>query len=100
MTIRGKLADRTLNFFPQEYGYVSLQGIYAIISPGLYPLAIEGELPNSNPFTFSEKLLIQDAKFPSDPTLEVNPLTVDPAVTIPEKQLWDSWGAPVAPEKM
>jgi murein DD-endopeptidase MepM/ murein hydrolase activator NlpD len=35
-----------------------------------------------------------------DPTLEVNPATVDPAVTGPESQMWESLGAPVTPVKM
>jgi murein DD-endopeptidase MepM/ murein hydrolase activator NlpD len=100
VTIRGSLADRKLNFFPQDYGYVALQGIYALTSPGLYPLTLEGELPGGESFAFSQSVLFQDAEFPSDPTLKVNPATVDPAVTEPEKQLWESLGTGVSPEKM
>ena len=100
ITMRGLLDDRTLNFFPQEYGYVALQGVHALISPGLYPLALEGELPNGEHFAFSQNVLVQDANFPSDPSLEVDPATVDPAVTKPESELWTSLGVPVTPEKM
>ena len=49
ITMRGLLDDRTLNFFPQEYGYVALQGVDALMSPGRYPLALEGELPTGEP---------------------------------------------------
>lgn len=100
VTLRGSLGDRTLNFFPQEYGYVALQGIHALMPPGLYALTLEGELPNGQSFTFSQNVLVQDANFPYDPSLEVDPVTVDPAFTEPEKKLWESLGAPVTPEKM
>jgi murein DD-endopeptidase MepM/ murein hydrolase activator NlpD len=100
ITMRGFLDRRTLNFFPQEYGYVALQGVHALNSPGLYPLALEGELPNGEHFAFSQNVLVQDASFPSDPSLEVDPATVEPAVTKPESELWTSLGVPVTPEKM
>ena len=100
ITMRGLLDDRTLNFFPQEYGYVALQGVHALLSPGRYPLALEGELPNGEHFAFSQNVLVQDADFPSDRSLEVDPATVDPTVTKPESELWTSLGVPVTPEKM
>jgi len=98
--ISGSLSDRTLNFFSQDYGYVALQGIHAMTPPGLYPLALEGELPNGERFAFSQDVLIQDANFTYDPSLQVDPVTVDPAVTEPEKELWESLGVPVTPKKM
>ncbi len=100
ITMRGLLGDRTLNFFPQDYGYVALQGIHAMTPPGLYPLKLEGELPTGEPFAFSQNVLVQDANFPYDPSLQVGPVTVDPAVTGPESELWASLGVPVTVEKM
>lgn len=100
ITLRGSLADRALNFFPLEDGYVSLQGIHAMLPSGLYPLELEGELPDGERFAFSQNVLIQDANFPYDPSLQVDPSTIDPAVTIPEQELWESLGKPVTPEKM
>jgi murein DD-endopeptidase MepM/ murein hydrolase activator NlpD len=100
ITVRGSLAERNLNFFSQEYGYVALQGIHALTSPGLYPLTLEGELPDGKRFAFSQNVLVQDANFPFDPTLEVDPATLDPAVTEPEGELWASLAVPVTPEKM
>ena len=100
ITMRGSLVERNLNFFPQDYGYVALQGIHALTSPGLYPLTLEGELPDGERFAFSQNVLIQDANFPFDPSLEVDPGTLDPAVTEPESELWASLGAPITPEKM
>jgi murein DD-endopeptidase MepM/ murein hydrolase activator NlpD len=100
IAMRGSLAEHNLNFFPQGYGYVALQGIHALTAPGLYPLALEGEFPDGKQFAFSQNVLIQDAEFPFDPTLEVNPATLDPAVTEPESELWASLAMPVTPEKM
>lgn len=98
--LRGSLVERNLNFFPQEYGFVALQGIHALTPAGLYPLVLEGELPSGERITFSQNVLVQDANFPSDPTLEVDPATVDPTVTEPEKKMWESLGTAVTPEKM
>ena len=100
ITMGGSLADRTLNFFPQEYSYVALQGIHAMTPPGLYPLTLASELPGGQRFAFSQDVLVQNANFPYDPSLEVDPVTVDPVVTEPEKELWESLGVPVTPEKM
>ena len=100
LVLRGSLADRNLSFFPQEYGYVALQGISALLPPGLYPLSIEGELLNGQSFSFSQSVVVQDADFSFDPSLEVDPTTVDPAVTKPEADLWTSLGVPVTPDKM
>lgn len=100
ITMSGSLADRTLNFFPQDYGYVALQGMHAMTPPGLYALMLEGKLPSGQHFAFSQDVLIQDANFPYDPSLQVDPVTVDPEVTGPESELWASLGVPVTPEKM
>ena len=100
IAMRGSLAERNLNFFPQDDGYVALQGIHALTSPGLYPLTLEGELSNGERFAFSQNILVQDANFPYDPSLEVDPATVDPAVTEPESELWESLAVPVTPQKM
>ena len=100
IAMSGALADRTLNFFSQDYGYVALQGIHALTTPGLYPLTLAGELPGGERFAFSQNILVRDANFPYDPSLQVDPVTVDPAVTGPESELWASLGVPVTPEKM
>ncbi len=100
ITLRGSLVERPLNFFPQEYGYVALQGIHALTQPGLYPLTLEGELSDGEYFAFSQNVLVQGANFPYDPSLDVDPATVDLAVTVPESELWASLGAPVTSEKM
>lgn len=98
--MNGSLAGYDLNFFPQDYGYVALQGIHAMTPPGLYPLTLGGELPKGARFTFSQNVLVRDADFPYDPSLTVDPATIDPVVTGPEQELWESLGVPVTSEKM
>jgi hypothetical protein len=71
ITMRGSLADRTLNFFAQDYGYVALQGIHAMTPPGLYPLTLEGKLPSGESFAFSQNVLVQDAHFPYAPACKL-----------------------------
>lgn len=100
ITLRGSLAERKLNFFAQDFGYVALQGIHAMTLPGLYPLSLEGKMPDGQEFIFSQNVLIQDANFPYDPSLEVDPITVDPLVAEPEKELWESLAVPVSPQKL
>jgi len=100
IALRGSLANYMLNFFPLENGYVALQGIHAMLPSGLYPLELEGILPDGERFAYSQNVLIQEANFPYDPSLQVDPVTIDPAVTVPEQELWESLGKPVTPEKM
>lgn len=100
LTIKGSLVGYDLHFFRYQDGYVALQGIPAMLAPGLYPLTLEGKLPNGEPFAFSQEILVRDAGYPFDPELSVDPETVDPAVTIPESELWAKLGVPATPEKM
>ncbi len=100
ISMTGSFDDRVLNFFPESDGYVALQGIHAMTPPGVYPLAVQGELSNGEHFAFAQNVVVQSADFAYDPSLTVDPVTVDPAVTGPENELWASLGATVSPEKM
>jgi murein DD-endopeptidase MepM/ murein hydrolase activator NlpD len=98
-SLRGSLAGWVLNFFPQEEGYVALQGIHTLTEPGLYPLTLEGEMGNGANFSFSQPIMVRASEYIFDPPLTVDPGTIDPAVTEPENQLWASLGAGVTPIK-
>jgi murein DD-endopeptidase MepM/ murein hydrolase activator NlpD len=100
ISISGSLSDHVLNFFPESYGYVAIQGVHTMTPASVYPLTLQGELSNGEQFAFRQNVLIRDANFPYDPSLTVDPITVDPAVTGPENELWASLGALVTPEKM
>ncbi len=98
--ITGKLADSLLNYFPYEEGYIALQGIHTMMEPGLYPLEIDIELPSQERFAFSQMVLVRSTDYIYDPSLNVDPATVDPAVTEPEAELWASLAVPVTDRKM
>lgn len=102
MRLNGTLAGRSLNFFQldSQNEYVALQGIHALTPPGLYPLSLEGNDPDGESFSFSQNTLVQDADFPYDGSLEVDPATIDPAVTKPEAELWASLSVPVTPQRL
>jgi murein DD-endopeptidase MepM/ murein hydrolase activator NlpD len=98
--ITGKLADKELNFFPYEDGFVALQGVHTMMEPGLYPLALGAETTDGKQFAFSQMVLIRSTDYIYDPSLNVDPATVDPAVTEPEAELWASLAVPVSDVKM
>ena len=100
ITMSGSLAGRKLNFFPLRDELVALQGIYTMTEPGLYFLTLNINLPGSEPFAFSQAILIRDSNYPFDPLLSVDPETFDPAVTVPEDEQWQSLAAPVTPDKL
>jgi murein DD-endopeptidase MepM/ murein hydrolase activator NlpD len=105
MELSGSLNGREITFFSLDDEYVALLGIHAMQDPGLYPLYISGNLPPGEPyfgggFEFSQLVLIRDGGYPFDPVLTVSPETIDPKVTEPEDEIWESLGVTVSPEKL
>jgi len=98
--LSGSFTGRQLHFFPQDDGYVALQGIHTQIEPGTYPLTLEGQFVDGANFVFSQLVLIHSTEYIYDPMLIVDAKTVDPAVTEPEAALWASLGETITPEKM
>jgi murein DD-endopeptidase MepM/ murein hydrolase activator NlpD len=98
MHLGGKLLDYPLNFFPQQGGYVALQGVYAMTDPGLYTLSISGTLATGEVFAFSQSIYVRDGGYPYT-ALTVDPKTIDPAVTQPEDAQWMALARPVTPVK-
>lgn len=89
VTLRGEWAGAELKFFPGEQGnLVAMFGIYARQEPGMVPLTIEGTLADGTSFGFTQRVSVQDGNYPFDPTLYVDPATIDPEVTQPENAQW------------
>ena len=85
VTLGGMLADYPLHFFPMEDGsQVALQGIHAMLTPGVYPLRIDATLPDGTKQSYEQMVLVNSGYYPKDPVLTVDPTTIDPAVTEPE----------------
>lgn len=105
LELSGSLNGREITFFSMGDEYVAMLGIHAMTEPGLYPLNISGRLPPGEPyfgeeFEFSQSVLIRDGGYPFDPVLTVSSETIDPKVTEPEDELWESFGVTVSPEKL
>lgn len=98
----GMLVDKSLHFFDQENGKGStaLQGIYALLEPRSYPLRLTATLPDGTTQSFEQNILVKSADFPFDPMLNVDPETIDPAITTPEENQIASITSQATPEKL
>lgn len=85
VSLSGALVDMPLHFFPAGSGQVALQGVHALLEPGVYPLLIEGALPDGSRQAFEQMVLVTSGEYGSE-ELYVPPETIDPAVTEPENQ--------------
>ncbi|HEY5983598.1 MAG TPA: M23 family metallopeptidase, partial [Anaerolineales bacterium] len=80
------LADYPLHFFPLGDGrMVALQGIHAMLEPGVYPLQLAATFGDGTVQAFQQSLVISDAGFPKE-SLTVPAESIDPAITGPEEQ--------------
>lgn len=87
VALGGVLVDRPLKFFPNEDGtQVALQGVHALLEPGVYPLRLDATLPNGSKQSYEQFILIISGNYPNDPLLYVDAATIDPASTEPEQQ--------------
>ena len=71
-----------------------------MLDPGLYPLRLDVTLPDGSLQSFEQMVLVQPGNFPIDPGLEVDPATIDPAVTGPEDQWLSSLTSVITPDKL
>jgi murein DD-endopeptidase MepM/ murein hydrolase activator NlpD len=100
VTLGGILVDHQLHFFATEDGtQVALQGVHALLPPGIYPLRLEATLPDGIKQTYEQSILIISGNYPDDPLLYVDPITISPAETEPESNQLIATTAPVNPEK-
>jgi murein DD-endopeptidase MepM/ murein hydrolase activator NlpD len=98
-TLSGMLVDKTLHFFPSDNDLVALQGIDALLEPGVYPLLMEATLPDGNKQSFEQMVLVTSGNYLSEDILLNDPSTIDPAVTEPELQNITAITAPATPTR-
>ena len=98
VTLSGTLVDRPLHFFPGNGEQVALQGVHALLEPGVYPFLIEGTFPDGTKQSFEQMVLVTSGGYGSE-ELYVPPETIDPAVTEPENQTIFSLTAPASPTR-
>ena len=100
VTLSGVLVDHSLHFFPVENGtQVALQGVHALLEPGVYPLRLDATLADGSTQSYEQSILIVSGNYPDDPLLYVDPATIDPASTEPEQQQLIQLTTPSNPTK-
>jgi murein DD-endopeptidase MepM/ murein hydrolase activator NlpD len=83
-TLAGTLVDIPLRFFQDNGEQVALQGVHALLEPGVYPLLLEATLSDGSKQSFEQMLLVTSGNYNSEPIPLNDPTLIDPAVTEPE----------------
>jgi murein DD-endopeptidase MepM/ murein hydrolase activator NlpD len=83
-SLSGKLVDMPLHFFQANGEQVALQGIHALLEPGVYPLLMEATLADGSKQSFEQMLLVTSGNYSSEEIPLNDPSFIDPAVTEPE----------------
>jgi murein DD-endopeptidase MepM/ murein hydrolase activator NlpD len=82
----GVLVDQPLQFSRLPNGsQVALQGIHALLDPGIYPLRLDAMLSDGTTQSFEQMVLINSGNYAKE-ALSVPSEFIDPAVTEPEYQ--------------
>src|SRR6266498_3741101 len=63
---------------------VALQGVHALLEPGVYPLQVEATLPDGTKQSFEQMVVVASGNYPKE-ALVVSTELIDPAVTKPEE---------------
>jgi murein DD-endopeptidase MepM/ murein hydrolase activator NlpD len=96
VTLSGMLVDKPLHFFQSNVEQVALQGVHALLEPGVYPLLLEATLADGSKQAFEQMVLVTSGGYGRE-ELYVPPETIDPAVTQPENQTIFSIVSPSTP---
>ena len=96
VTLSGILVDKPLHFFAASNEHVALQGIHALLEPGVYPIRLEAALADGSRQAFEQMVLVRSGEYGSE-ELYVPPETIDPAVTESENQTVLSIVSPATP---
>jgi murein DD-endopeptidase MepM/ murein hydrolase activator NlpD len=85
--VAGTLGGNSLHFFEDKgNSYVSLQGINALENPGVMQLLLTLKDENGNSQSIKNIILIESGNFSTDPSIIVDPVTIDPKATVPENE--------------
>jgi len=101
VNLSGSFLDHPLNFFALGSGeYAALQGVYGLQASGIYPLNLQGVLPDGSLFGITQYVSLVSGDYAIDPDLAVDPATIDPQVTKPEDAQWTALTQPATPDKL
>jgi len=84
ITLSGMLVDKPLHFFQSSNNQVALQGVDALLEPGVYPLLMEATLSDGSRQSFEQMVLVTSGNYLSEDIILNDASTIDPAVTEPE----------------
>jgi murein DD-endopeptidase MepM/ murein hydrolase activator NlpD len=101
--LEGRLNDKPLTFHPLDDTHmVALQGVYAMLDPGLYDIELRAYTEQGGDLlaSYTQPVRVASGGYPFDPVLTVPPETLDPAVTGPEDELIASIVSKVTDERM
>lgn len=88
VTLGGLLVDHQLHFFPSQDGVqVALQGVHALLEPGVYPLRLDATLADGSTQSYEQFVLIVSGNYPSGEIIPQPLSYIDPAITEPELKL-------------
>lgn len=97
--VTGTLVDQPLHFFPAGGNeQVALQGVQALLEPGVYPLYLETVLPDGSAQSFEQMILVTSGNYGSE-EFSVPPETIDPVVSESENKTILSIVTPSTPLK-
>jgi murein DD-endopeptidase MepM/ murein hydrolase activator NlpD len=100
VTLGGLLVEQSLHFSATDANtQVALQGIHAMLDPGLYPLRLDVSGSDGSVQSFEQMVLVKSSDYPAESINGVEPDTIDPAITEPENQWLLALTAPVTTEK-
>ncbi len=100
VTLGGVLVDHELHFHAvEDETQIALQGVHALLEPGVYPLRLDATLLDGSKQSFEQMVLIVSGNY-QDITISVPSETLDPRVTEPENQQLISLTANATPEKL
>ena len=86
-TLTGFLVDHSLHFFDMGDGrQVALQGVHAMLEPGVYPLHLDATFPDGSVQSYEQMVLVASGNYRLVAISVNDPTTLDPAVTEPENQ--------------
>lgn len=97
VALSGMLVDKSLHFLPIDNEQVALQGVHALLEPGVYPLKVEATLPDGSKQSYEQMVLVTSGNYLSEDIPLNDPSTLDPAVTEPELQNIVSITSPFTP---
>lgn len=98
-SVSGLLVDQPLNFIDENGSKVALQGVHALLEPGVFPMRLEATLADGSKQSFEQMVLVTEGGYLSEEIPLNDPSTLDPATTESELQTILSITTPFNPTR-